>query len=301
MATMKSKIILLFLAILILISCKKTTHESVHQNHIITGNLLPYYNGVSTIKIQSYINKVYVDLLGREANSIELHNATMILINSNLSDGSRDTMVANLINTKDFYVQLFLKTSGNMLNSTGKQDVLDQINFYNYLYQFNLQNHDTVSANGLLVENDKLIKLSTADSLLKINAIDINEFYRRFIFNYFYDEINMGAENYVKASFENLYYRLPTTAELTQSEAMINGLTNGTLFLQSGSSKGDFAYIATHCNAFYEGLITTAYANYLLRKPTDIELNTNLTTLSASKNYTALIKSILKSKEYAGF
>ncbi|MFM2047489.1 MAG: hypothetical protein RI955_35 [Bacteroidota bacterium] len=298
---MKSKIVILFLSLLIIVACKKTTHESVHENHVIAGNLLPYYNGVSTIKIQSYINKVYVDLLGREANSKELYDATIALINGNLSDGSRDTMVNGLINTKDFYVQLFLKTSGNMLNSTGKQDVLDQINFYTYLYGFNLQNHDTVSANALLVENDKLIKLSTTDSLLMINAIDINEFYRRFIFNYFYDEINMGAENYVKASFENLFYRLPTTAELTQSEAMINGLTNGTLFLQSGSSKGDFAYIVTHCNAFYEGLITTAYANYLLRKPTDVELNSNLASLSASKNYIALIKSILKSKEYANF
>jgi hypothetical protein len=273
----------------------------VHENHVISGNLLPYYNGVSTIKIQSYINKIYVDVLGREADNAELIQATTYLTGHNLSDGSRDTLINNLLITTEFYTQLFLKTSGNMLNSTGKQDVLDQINFYTYLVSFNLQNQDTVSANALLVEIDKMQKLAVADSLLKINAIDINEFYRRFIHNYFFDEINMGAENYVKASFENLFYRLPTTNELNQGVGMINGLNPMILFLQSGNSKGDFAHIVTHCNAFYEGLITTAYTNYLLRKPTDTELSGHLTNLAATKNYVALIKSILKSKEYAGF
>jgi hypothetical protein len=293
---MRIKIFFLLVCTLAIHSCKKIKHETVHENHVIVGNLLPYYNGVSTIKIQSYINKIYVDVLGKEADNNDLIQSTIFLTTHNLSDESRDTLINNLLITDEFYTQLFLKTSGNMLNSTGKQDVIDQINFYTYLVSFNLQNQDTVSANALLIEVDKLQQLATADSLLKNNTIDINEFYRRFIYNYFYDEINMGAENYVKASFENLFYRLPTSYELNQGIGMINGLNPMILFLQSGNCKGDFANIVTHCDAFYEGLITTAYTNYLLRKPTDTELNYHLTQLSVTKNYIGLIKSILKSK-----
>lgn len=298
---MQRKIVFFIIIGMLIYSCKKTTHESLHENHVVDGNLLPYYNGVSTIKIQSYINKLYVDLIGREPTSIELNNSLEALTGSNLSLGSKDSLIDNLMNSNEFYIQLYLKTSGNMLNSTDKQAIADQINFFTYLYNFNLQNLDTVSANALLVQNYNLTQLYQADSLYKLKQIDINEYYRRFIMNYFYDEINMGAENYVKACFENLFYRLPTTNELNQGVGMVNGLNPNILFLQSGNSKGDFAFIVTHCNQFYEGLITTAYTNYLLRKPTDVEINATIQKLSLNKDYLGFLKSIVDSKEYSGF
>jgi hypothetical protein len=244
---------------------------------------------------------LYVDLIGREPTSIELNNSLVALTSKNLSLGSRDTLIEGLMSSNEFFIQMFLKTSGNMLNSTDKQSIADQINFFTYLYNFNLQNLDTVSANALLVQNENLVKLYQADSLYKIKQIDISEFYRRFIMNYFYDEINMGAENYVKACFENLFYRLPTTNELNQGVGMVNGLNPNILFLQSGNSKGDFAYIVTHCNQFYEGLITTTYTNYLLRKPSDVEINATIQKLSINKDYLGFLKSIVNSKEYSGF
>jgi hypothetical protein len=273
----------------------------VHENKIINGNTLPPYNGISTIQLKSFINKVYVDLLSREANNKELDAATNLIKNANYSIAIRDSFVSSIINTQEFYTQLFIKTSGSVLNATSKKEVIDQVNFYNYLIGFNLQNKDTVSANALRVEVKKLENLRDADSLYALKQININEFYRRFILNYFYDEINMGSENYVKACFENLFYRLPTTYELSQGEGMVDGLNSKILFLQSGSSKGDFATIVTHCTAFNQGLITTAFVNYLLRKPNDTELSQYLISLSNNNDYTQLIKSILISKEYAGF
>ena len=104
------------------------------------------------------------------------------------------------------------------------------------------------------------------------------------------------------ACFENLFHRNATANELTTSKSMVDGLSgSSTLFLQTGNCKGDFAYIVTHCTEFYQGLIITAYQNYLLRKPTDIEINAQLSSISQKKDYLALIKTILKTKEYAGF
>ncbi len=298
---MQSKLFFAFVIFISFVACKKTTHENVHENHVISGNQIPPYNSISTIQVHAYINRVYVDVLGREADSLELVNATNLLKNANYTATSRDSMISHVMNTKDFYTQLFIKTSAVVLNAISKQDITDQINQDIYVQQLSVMTHDTVTANALAVELDALKKLYVTDSLYHLKQIDINEFYRRFIYNYFYDQINMGTHNFVVASFQNLFHRLPTTNEDAQSEAMVNGLSSNTLFLQNGNSKGDYVNIVTHCTNFYEGLISTAYLNYLLRKPTDTEVNTYVKQLSQTKDYLSLIKTIMKTSEYAGF
>ena len=298
---MLKKVIFIFSVVIFFSACKKVEHDNVHENKTIAGNQIPPITSISTIQTHAYINRVYVDLVGREADSTELATQTILLKNANFTDTARGAMIAHVINTKEFFTQLFIKTSATLLNSTSKQDIIDQINQDVYVRQLSLQTHDTITANAIAVELDALYKLQNVDSLFQIKQIDINEFYRRFIYNYFYDEINMGAENYVKACFENLFHRQPSVNELAQGEGMVNGLSSYVLFLQTGNSKGDFANIVSHSTTFYEGLITTAYLNYMLRKPTDNEINSLVTSLSQTKDYAGLIKSIMKSKEYAGF
>jgi hypothetical protein len=287
--------------IAIFFSCKKISHETVHENHVVSGNTIPNYSGVSTIQVHAYLNRIYIDLLGREADSAELVAKTNYLITNNFSANARDTIISQAIKDIQFFPQFFIKTSSVVLNSTSKNDVYNEIIQYQYFETFDLQNHDTISANNDVVELDKLNKLYQSDSLLHLNQIDISEFYRRFIYNYFYDQINMGTENYVKSCFENLFHRDPTSAELSTSENMVNGMSSYTLFLQTGNCKGDFANITTHCTEFYQGLIITAYQNYLQRKPTDAEINSLINPLAQSKNYWNVMKTIMKTSEYAGF
>ena len=298
---MIKKYFLLLSFIVICYACKKTTHETVHENHVVSGNQIPNYAGVSTIQVNAYVNRVYVDLLGREADSTELVKANNIIKSGNYNDAARDSVINTVIKNAQFYPQFFIKTSAVILNSTSKQDIIDEINLDTYVKQLSLQNSDTVTANALTVELNALTNLQQTDSLYRIKQIDINEFYRRFIYNYFYDQINMGTENFVKACFENLFHRNATANELTTSKTMVDGLSGSSvLFLQTGNCKGDFAYIVTHCTEFYQGLIITAYQNYLLRKPTDNEINAQVNGLTQTKDYLALIKSIMKTKEYAG-
>ena len=290
-----------FLFVFILVACKKSTTETVHENHVVSGNQIPNYSGVSTIQVKAYVNRVYVDLLGREADSLELVKATNIIKSGNYNDKSRDSMISLAMNNAQFYPQIFIKTSAVILNSTSKQDIADQINFDNYIRQQSLQTHDTITYNALSLELDALNKLYTVDSMYRLKQIDINEFYRRFIYNYFYDQINMGTQNFVKACFENLFHRNASVNEESNSENMANGFGSYTLFLKTGNCKGDFANIVTHSTEFYQGLIVTAYQNYLLRKPTDQEINSMVTSLSQNKDYLSVVKSIMKTTEYAGF
>ncbi len=283
------------------IACKKTSTETVHENHVVSGNQIPNYSGVSTIQVNAYVNRVYVDLLGREADSMELVKAVNLIKNGNYNNKSRDSMISLAMNNAQFYPQFFIKTSAVILNSTSKLDILGQINQDVYVQQLSLQMHDTITYNALVVELDGLNKLYNVDSMYHLKQIDINEFYRRFIYNYFYDQINMGTQNFVKACFENLFHRNASVNEESNSESMVNGFGSYTLFLQTGNCKGDFANIVTHSTEFYQGLIVTAYQNYLLRKPTDNEINSMVTSLSQNKDYLAVVKSIMKTSEYAGF
>jgi hypothetical protein len=306
METMRSiqffSVVALFFSAAMLGSCKKETHENVHENLIVGGVRSPYSGAVSTLQLQTYINKLYVDLLSREPTNTELTSGVQLLKASNGASNSRHTYVTLLLQQQEFYSQFFLRTSGNLLNATSKKDMDDQIQLFNYLYNFYISSSDPISANSILIENSRLKLLYAADSLYQLGQLSINDFYGRFINNYFFDEINMGTENYVKAVFENLFHRTPSVNELYQSSNMVDGLVNGVLFGESGASKGDFVQIVTHSNSFYEGLITSAYLNFLLRKPTDTELAALMPVISGGTNdYKLVIQELLCSKEYAGF
>ncbi|MDZ7847129.1 MAG: hypothetical protein U5L96_10360 [Owenweeksia sp.] len=75
------------------------------------------------------------------------------------------------------------------------------------------------------------------DAMLQIpgkldsNLIDHIELHRRIIDNPYYDDINMGTENFVVATYQNFLFRYPTGVELEEAKKMVDGFP-GSLFLQ---------------------------------------------------------------------
>ena len=110
----------------------------------------------------------------------------------------------------------------------------------------------------------------------------------------------MGSTNFVLASFENLFFRLPTVAELDAGVLMANGLSSA-LFLEVGNSRDDFVEICTNYKEFYEGMVRSAFSLFLLRQPTSIEMESYTQSFIADSDLQKLQKELLKSKEYAGF
>ncbi len=282
-------------------SCKKDpiTRE-VHGDTIIGGNTIPNYTGVPTLDIKLYVNKLYVDLLGRQATSSELNTHINNLIQSNLSTVARTVIVEQLMQDSLFYRRLFETTSDDYINGTGTSAIQDQIDFFNYLAYFDSLNGNPYSAIYYGNENDKMFKVLNAASDLKNSSITINEFYFRFLNNYFYDQVNMGTENFVKGSFDDLFRRAPNTAELEAGIKMVDNQSS-TLFLESGSNKGDYMNIVTTTEAFYEGLTRKYYQQFLLRNATSQEIYAGINLIKPSGDYKSLQKQILISFEYAGF
>jgi hypothetical protein len=238
--------------------------------------------------------------LGRQATTAELTTHINSLIQNNLSYAARNNIVTLLIQDSLYYRQLYEITSEDFINGISIQSIQDQINFFNELAYYDSLNGNPYSAIYYGNENDKMQKVKTATDELKNGNISINEFYFRFLNNHFYDQVNMGTENFVKGSFDDLFRRAPNETELNAAIKMVDNQPS-TLFLQSGSNKGDYMNIVTTNDAFYEGLVRRYYQQYLLRNPNSQEIFNGINAIKPTNDFITIQKQILISNEYAGF
>lgn len=278
-------------------------NESVDDLHIdttITGNDPPPYSGVSDVQINSYINRFYIDLVGRAPTQDELNSNREYLENNQLNEAAKDTLIRQLMETKAYYDVLFSLTSADFINGTDSAAIAQEIKLVNLIYHF-----DSVAG---LVENfiyyqyelDRLYNLQHITDDFRNGTVTLNEYYAAFLNNYFYDMINMGSENFVKGSFSDLYRRSPSQSELISGTTIVDG-NPAIIFQQDGNSKGDFITIATTTGEFYQGLVIKSYNQLLLRDATSQELAEGTVALQQSKNYPAFQKKLIKTAEYAGF
>lgn len=281
-------------------SCKKTEVREIHENLVITGNTPPPYNGVTELQVSNYVNRLYIDLVGEQPTDNTLNYHVAFLQNNDLSDSARTVLVDSLLTTQDYFERFFILTSGAMLNGIDKAEINNQLLTLQAAADLYYQSGDSVLGQFFDFEIVKLNDLLVADSALMVGDIDINEYYRRFIWNSVYDEVNMGSENFVVACFENLFNRLPTEAELASGVAMVDGQAN-VILLMDGDSKLDFINIVTTVDEFYQGLVLDTYLSFLLRDPSSSEMTNESMSLSVSGDLKALQTTLLISDEYAGF
>ena len=78
-----------FLIILCFFSCEK-------ERELIGGNNAPYYDEVPTILLENYVNRLYIDLIGREPLDDEMERDVLYLKNNDVSFGSRDSLILKL-------------------------------------------------------------------------------------------------------------------------------------------------------------------------------------------------------------
>ena len=83
----KALLILSFI-VLMLFSCKKDV--------LIGDNDAPYYGGVPTVLVEFYVNRVFIDLIGREPFDEEMENEVAFLRSYDLSMEGRDSLIIKL-------------------------------------------------------------------------------------------------------------------------------------------------------------------------------------------------------------
>lgn len=278
------------LILLVIIACKKK------EEVIVPNNKSPQDNTVNEIIYTNYTTKVYISLTGKKPTDAQLSSAVSDLKKNNFSQEDRESLITSLQNTLDYRLRLYEIARTDLLNNLDTAQIPGMIASYN---QSLTDSSKIMYWNILTIERDKLVALTKIPVDLANNTIDIIEVYKRCCNNIFYDEINMGTQNFVTSMFDHFFYRYPSQDELAQATKMVDGTPASVLF-QSGKTKNDFITILFASNNFYEGQVRNLFERYLYKAPSVDELNEYTTLYKASRNYKTLQKAILTSNEYAG-
>jgi len=288
-----------------MVSCSK-------ELDIVDGN--PPYStfNVSDIKIENYVNRLYIDILGREPLDAESEATVNRLKAGALKREVRDSIITflmsdttyrenefsykaaycqNLYNlakvrclegASDADVELIL----NVLENNALKDSLDG-NWDDYYHeQYEIKRNEAV--------------LESRQALYD-GLIQYHQMYGFMINNGVYDLINMNTFNFVRATFDELLWRLPTQQEFDHAFNMIEYNQTETLFGISGSDKKDYINLLTESDEMLEGMLIWSFQVYLSRPPKPEEIVTLLPVYIQTRDINWVISQILVTDEYANF
>lgn len=293
-------------------SCKK-------EADIISNNNAPYYGEIPTILLENYVNRIYIDLIGREPLDTEMLNDVQFLRDADIAFESRDSLIYKLQFDTTYvegdssykfayfhrmYEMIKVRLVEGVSNAYIGQDLSNH--YQNYVVDS--INGDMLNAYKRLLNYHKLNNVLKSELEYYSDEIEINEVHRRMIYNSIYDDINMNTFNYINAAFDNLLFRYPTGSgnpyagsEFTCSQLMIDENTAQVLLGSSGNNKEDFSYIITNCREFYEGIVIWAYGTLLAREPSTQEIDVLMQSFYATHDFQWLQRQIMQTDEYAHF
>jgi hypothetical protein len=291
--------------LIVVSSCKKDIL-------VIDDNNPPVYSAIPTVLIENYINRIYIDLIGREPLDSEMLIDVQYLRDNDVSIESRDSLIYKLqfdtlyIEGDESYQLAYFHRIYDMVKVRLIEGASNgDISFY-------MSNHyadyEVDSVAGNLIEAQKhLLKYYSLSAIIDSeldyynNIIDIKEMHKRMIYNSIYDQINMNTFNFVNAAFDNLLFRYPTQNEFNNSYFMIEDNQPFTIFGYSGSNKLDFTNLICDSREFYEGIIQWTYLTMLARIPTSIERDFLMNDFYITTDFQKLQRFIMTTDEYAHF
>lgn len=287
------------------ISCKK-------EDKFVDCNEAPDYYGVETVKVKNYVNRIFIDLIGREPLDTEMDSLIAILESNRLSFTTRDAIINSLqtdtipgANGESYREQYFNRMyelqKARFIEGLPDAEIQQEINIVT-----NSANTDSIFGDMLNYQFKKNIaaryqKMLDANADYKNDSIDFGEVCQRMCYNGIYDNIHMNSFNFVNAVFDNLFYRFPTQVEFNSSYEMVEDSQSDILFGQSGTSKFDFLEICTKSGEFYDGTVNWVYKTYVARTATPQEEFSFSVHYASNNDLHYLIKEVLKTDEYANF
>lgn len=286
--------------------------SSCKKGELVPDNNAPYYDGVPLVKVQNYVNRLYIDLIGREPLDVEMTADVATLRAQSLSMESRDALITKLQTDTAFiqgdssYFVAYYSRLYNLFKFRLLEGASDaEIDFYMGLSQNDVM-ADSIAGDSLGMQRAKLevAKYKRVKAIpfeLRSGVIDIRTAYARLLNNGVYDFINMNSFNFVRASFNDLFGRYPTQSEFDVSFAMVDANESHILFGQPGQNKGDYINILVNSYEFKEGLIRWAYKTFMARDATSSEVNDLIQDLNTTLDFPRMQKEILKTDEYANF
>ncbi len=299
------KKIILFISLVSLLCCKKETT-------LIPDNTPFQDKYISTIQIESYVNKLFIDLIGREPLNTEMTKEVNLLKAEKLNEASRIALITQLQTNTDFlegdssykhayyhrfYDVLKLKMLEGIENDVLKEERNNLSNSYNGA----LAAGDSANAAKFFKEVSEINNILNIEKDYRNGTVTLNGVFIRLLDNYAYDIINMNTFNFVNASFDDLLLRLPTSSEYNIAYEMIENNQSGYILGGTGTNKGEYLTLLVESREFHEGLVNWAFKSLLVRDPTPAEVIVHLNELLSSQDFQKLQLNVMKTDEFANF
>lgn len=290
---------------LILSSCKKETIVVPDNDPASTIN-------ISRIKIENYVQRIFIDVIGREPLEYEMTENVERLQADSLKRSKRMEIVLELMNDETFregeesYRAAYILNLYNLAKIRCMEGVSDGYIQSRINIAFSGALRDSLDGNWdsyyrRLNTIRKYQAVIDSRQHLFDRKIKFHHVFGKMINNGIYDEINMNTFNFVRAAFDELLWRLPTEEEFANSFDMIENEIPAQLFNLMGSNKEDFVKILIHSPAMAEGLIIWAFRIFLNRDPSPLEMATYLPDFIQSSEIDHIISEIIVTDEYANF
>lgn len=305
---MRARVYLLLIVVSIvsaLASCKK-------EEVMFEDNTIPPYSEIPTVVVQNYVNRLFIDLIGREPLDSEMELEVSLLEEANLSTESRVNLVNQLMfdtaplpgdssYTFAYHVKLYDDLKARFLEGASEdvlnfeygifrgQAISDSINGNFSAYTLNMQ------------EANRIALVQSSRSELQNGEILIDEMVKRMLINSIYDQINMNSFNFINATYNDLFFRFPTASELDLAYNVIEFNQAATIYGSLAQTKTDYVDILISNGEFDEGMIIWAYESLLARTPSSNEVFDQVIPFSNNYNFKEVQRTILISDEYAGF
>lgn len=290
---------------LVLAGCKK-------EQVVFENNDVPDYSGVSTVVLNNYVNRLFIDVIGREPLNAEMQAEVQLLREADLSQDARGILVDKLMLNTDFIegdssyrraycVKLYENMKARFIEGASEALLNQEYNLVRGNAILDSLNGDMTNYALKMQEAERLQALMDSREEWQTGEIDIDEMTRRMMFNSLYDEINMNAFNFINASFDDLFYRFPTNPEFEDAYSIVEFNLPGVIFGQMAQNKSEYLNVLTTTGEYYEGMVIWAYQSLLSRNPTSQEVYSATIDFSNSLNFSTVQRTVLISDEYAGF
>lgn len=293
--------------VLIFNACKT---EQVKKTYDGNDALSP--GSVPTVKVENYVNRLFIDLLGRVPTQAEMNLEVARLKEEKLSKDARLNLIVRLQSSDTFvegdssYKKAYYQRVYDMVKSRLCEGAADgEFTRYVGLAEFALTiarlEGDSVAVFQALEQIDRNARIPESRDAYRFGSITLNEMYARMLDNNVYDFINMNTFNFVNASFDDLFYRFPTKKEFETAFSIIETNKQGALMGGFASNKREYCLLLCNSDEFYEGIIKWVYQNLLGREPRTEETAALFDSFKSTGDLPSLQQKILITDEYANF
>ncbi len=281
------------------------------EEFVYPDNPVPPYDEISTILVQNYVNRMYIDLIGREPTDDEMDRDVLILENDTLSAEVRLAVINTLVTGMDSldgttYRTLYHEKLYTDLKARFLEGASDAILNERYGIARGMAVNDSLNGNWAgyalnQAQAERYLAVLECPVDMEFQEIDVRDACQRMMWNGVYDQINMNSFNFVNATFDDVYQRFPTQAEFDVSYDIIEYNQPNLLFGMSANDKPSYIHAVVWNPEWDEGMVRWQFRSFLARDPSDAEVLEATTEFLLNLQTADIQRYILQSDEYAGF